>query len=254
MNILESLEKHIAGGFTNPCESHQGAHIMKTIGIEEYPFDIFCWDKYIDTEAFCPADDAVSQALDTSGMWESHVTELFDQIIHQPDDGIVIDIGAHVGWYACRAVRAGRDTFAVEANKNYVQLLQNNLDMWATDTGAEYQVCRGWVDELTAPFVYPLNVKVIKVDIEGNERFAFRTFETAFKDNTIDYAILEISPVFNAFYLDLIRALFFYGYQCFRIDQKGDHDEWTVDNMNEKLEEFPQVDCIFISPKAASLW
>lgn len=250
---LSRLKQHIEGGFVNPCQTHEGHHLMKIIGIEDYPFDIFCWDKYKDTKGYCPADDAVSQSIDVGGVWEAHVTKVFDQILSQESEGIVVDIGAHVGWYACRAVRAGYPTLAVEANNACISLLTENMDQWAKD-GTEYEICRGWIDDLVAPYIYRQKIHLMKIDIEGNEQFAFKIFEHAFGFQQVDYCIMEVSPVFNLSYEGLIRRILSMGYRCWRIDQQDNHNEWTEENFVNKLADYPQVDVVFKSPGAENLW
>ena len=73
-------------------------------------------------------DTAVSQELLLSGTWEEFETNLFKNNI-KPDD-IVIDIGAHIGYYtliAARLVGQKGKVYAFEPNPDTFQILKRNV-------------------------------------------------------------------------------------------------------------------------------
>lgn len=243
---LKRLQEHLSGGFANPCEAGHGVHHTKIVGLPNgEPFEIFDWTLYADTTGYCPADDAVSQSIDLGGGWEAHISEVANRVLQFGRPGVVLDIGAHVGWYASLAMRWGWPTLAVEANLDCCAVLERNLKFRPI---VPVYIAHGWIGEKSLPFHDDLQIQLLKADIEGNELYVYQVFAEHFHKHSIEYAIFEISPVFNNSYPELIGNLLNDGYRGFRIDQAGKHDEWTRDTVEEKLLEHPQIDMVFVAP------
>jgi FkbM family methyltransferase len=56
---------------------------------------------------------------------ERHMAELFAQAV--PAGGLVLDVGAHLGYFTLLAARAGADVIAVEPNPRTLELLRANV-------------------------------------------------------------------------------------------------------------------------------
>lgn len=73
-------------------------------------------------------DATISQELILSGKWEDFETEIFSQYIHPGD--IVVDIGAHIGWYtliAAKLVGKTGKVYSFEPDTTNFNLLTKNV-------------------------------------------------------------------------------------------------------------------------------
>ncbi len=74
-------------------------------------------------------DEVVSQELLLSGKWEEYETELFKKHINKGD--VVLDIGAHIGYYtliAARSVGNKGKVYAFEPDLKNFKLLKKNVE------------------------------------------------------------------------------------------------------------------------------
>lgn len=253
MNELDDLAAHIGeGGFTNPCEANHGEHATKNIYTGN-TMTVFDWQLYANTVGFCPGDDAISQQIEREGFWERHVSEMAMQILDQKNhgDSLFIDVGAQIGWYSVMALQRGWPTLAIEANDECARVLTMNAERHAG--GTPFALCQRWMGPTLHAYDGQTKIKLLKCDIEGSEEHAFHVFQNHFRAWMIDYAIMEISPVFNDSYPAMITELLDMGYTAYRIDQLHKHDRWTLENLEEKLAEFTQVDLVFTSPLAETV-
>ena len=75
---------------------------------------------------YCTAQDETSHSIASQGIWEGYETLAALEILTDPAGGIVVDLGAHVGWYTMLAASVGREVVAVESNPENVRLLERN--------------------------------------------------------------------------------------------------------------------------------
>lgn len=240
--LIQELETRFDGSFDNPCESnHELPHIHKNVEIEGRDFRIFDWEYYADTLGFCPADDEVSKAITVNGTWEPHITKLFDDLIAKPIPHIVVDIGSHVGWYSTRAIAAGYDVIAIEANAEYLNATRHNCDY-----SDNLHAVQGWVGRMVPLETEPFPIGLMKIDIEGNEIFAIEMFRPWFEQRLVKNLIMEVSPVFNDTYPVLIKTLLGFGYRAFNAEHLD--EEWTLENLGTNLAAIHQCDLLFVAP------
>ena len=72
-------------------------------------------------------DYAVSRAA-MFGTYEPSETKYFQNLIPQLDDGMIIDIGANIGWFTILFAQSSRDVIAIEPRPNNFYYLQKNIE------------------------------------------------------------------------------------------------------------------------------
>jgi hypothetical protein len=183
------------------------------------PLMVFRYDLYRGL-ANCLGNDVVSEGITTQGIWEGYETVLVLDILDRPSPGAyVMDIGSQLGWYSALA----RYRWPIIAIDNEGEALTLTWDNAHSLLGTPpFTVCQGWIDE-DAPII-PAKAEPIhfaKIDIEGNEVHAVRMLSDLFLAGKVDYALIEISPVFNDTYPDLVEWLADCEYGVFQIPPKG---------------------------------
>lgn len=143
---------------------------------------------------YCPGDDEVSRSVLLHGGWEGYETVTAMALL-VGGDGVVVDVGAHVGWYTMLAARAGYDVLAVEAAAETCAVLEANAA--ANGFAGRVRAVRGFVGSATAPVAPGQRIRLLKVDIEGLEWEAARVFEPALRAGDVDFALVELTPIFD---------------------------------------------------------
>ena len=72
-------------------------------------------------------DYAVSRAA-MFGTYEPSETKYFQNLIPQLDDGMIIDIGANIGWFTILFAQSSRDVIAIEPRPNNFYYLKKNIE------------------------------------------------------------------------------------------------------------------------------
>ncbi len=72
-------------------------------------------------------DYAVSRAA-MFGTYEPSETKYFINLIPHLDDGIIIDVGANIGWFTILFAQSSRDVIAIEPRPNNFYYLQKNVE------------------------------------------------------------------------------------------------------------------------------
>ena len=94
-----------------------------------------------------------------------------------------------------------------------------------------------------------------KIDIEGSEEWAIRMLDGCLASRSIDFLLVEISPVFNTSYEGIMRTLAECGYVGFTIPRRAgmvrDPLRWTlqqdsIDDINVFLAGLLQTDVLFV--------
>lgn len=187
---------------------------------QEFDLVIYDWEKYDGTPMYCSGNDSVSASIDTQGVWEGFESVLALAILRDGSrDGLVIDMGSHVGWYTMLASGAGYEVLAVDGDRENLDLLQ-----WSTELNGfeNVRTAHGWIGADT-PTLSPdgPNVRLLKADIEGAEDEALRICYPLFTAGKIEYAFLEISPEFSPHYPDTVQTIMDCGYDAYFIPDKG---------------------------------
>lgn len=214
---------------------------VDTIG--EYPWDLMVFDpQYRDIRGYCPGDDDISRTLAIYGIWEPAETTAFFKAL-QRSPGAVIDFGTHVGWYSLNAMRQGREVLAVECYGEHSAMLYESARSNYL-TGLLHQATH-WVDEDTPylPAEGAPQIALAKIDLEGNDIHAVRALTELMNAGNVANLLVEISPVFNDSYPDLVRMLVaHYGYSAAVVNPWR---SFSVPEIHAVTIASPQVEMIF---------
>ena len=181
-------------------------------------WDMRVWDtgRYMGQAGiYCTGQDETSHSITTQGIWEGYETLTALEILHA-GDGLVVDIGAQVGWYTMLAAVNGNPVVAVEADPENVRLLRMNTG------GLDVEVVHGWVGPASPTVESECRVRLIKADIEGLEREAVRVFRPMLEARRVDWLLLELTPSFPGSDVGgVVRALQDCGYGTWLVPTKG---------------------------------
>lgn len=198
----------------------------------ELALDVYEWERYDGFAGYCTGQDEFSHALQLGQVWEGYETLLALAILSRGDrHDVVLDFGAHLGWYACLAGKAGYDVVAFEADaENAARCVANAAVNGCSER--MHMLCT-WIDE-TSPTLRPdaERVRLLKSDVEGMEHQVTRVCMDLFAEQRIDFALLEMSPTFvrqerhagwDAFggYAGLGMLICSNGYEAFDVPSKG---------------------------------
>lgn len=211
----------------NVCEVGHSTHSSKLLETAYGPFYIWQWDRYQWQGAYCSGQDEVSKSIDINGYWEKADTDRMIQILDE-ESGTVVDFGTHIGWFAVQAARRGNRVIGIEADPENARLLKMNAELMPIESLA---VATMWAQDV-AETVPRQHIRFLKVDIEGAEREAIRITKPLWEDRLIDYALIEVSPIFEnresimaPSYAELVDELIGYGYEAAVLKNEGD---WVI--------------------------
>lgn len=233
MTWLEEVIEALSGGYENTCQTHD-SHDTKKLSVNLGPFSgvemhVYDWRQYANTLGYCSGDDEVSKSLDVNMSWEPYGLTIAAELVRRnAPDGMVVDLGAHVGCYSLVAAYEGRQVLAVDADPEHVKTLVTNCH--EPFDHLVYPV-RGWIgDETPEISVHSQRIRLLKIDIEGNEGEALRVFDPHLRGGLVDTVLMEVSPVFNDTYPGLAQRLVDYGYDAYLVPDMADValDEFTA--------------------------
>ena len=224
------------------CELHDShdtlTHLVDYNG-QKYIMFLYDWGKYLDpkSENWCPANDVISENIETYGFWEVYETMLFDQILATGGNNNFIDIGSQLGWYSLRAADKGFNVYSIEADKNSASLLKTS----SKKNGFNNIFVDNIIINKNSPKIKPKKTKLVKIDIEGNEQYALIMLEELFKKNKIEYAIFEFSTALNDSYPGILKKLNQYGYTryCIPVGDENWLNEYAKDPLGTLLKTKP---------------
>lgn len=179
----------------------------------------------VDGGLYCPARDAVSETILSHGIWEPRETILALDACGGPGWGYMLDIGAHIGWFAtAAAVGTGSDVVALDADGENLDLARRNASRNGVSHRESFGLCRftegsrlDWYE------VEPRRgVRLVKIDIEGAEPYAVNAVLDAIPVERIDHWLIEVSPVFHDGYPAMLCQLMDAGYAAFTLPPKGE--------------------------------
>ena len=175
-------------------------------------------------------DIHISYHIKTTGLWEPHIVEQFQNILRSNSGMGVIDIGANIGVYSLVAAHMGHKVVAVEPFLNNIHHFQQasqigNVEQYITllknavldkrgvfELGMDYRNQGGVIIDVnsenrqclskdcfqtTTIFlddlleVIKFKQAIMKIDIEGFEHLALRYSSRLFKEINIPYIIME---------------------------------------------------------------
>ncbi len=195
---------------------------------KQFPFAVLLPGDAPSDGGFDHGRDEISKSIRLQGVWECQETAVVLDVLSRTT-GLVLDFGAHVGWYTVLAGLFGHPVWAIEENQPTIEVLRKNLELNAVEAEVIVQSVND-VSELPS---LPSHVALMKSDLESQDCNAVRMCEDLFVSQSIDFALIEVSPIFTregrgsgCDYLELLERLIGYGYEVFLIPPKG----WVHNN------------------------
>lgn len=188
------------------------AHLARTFAMDVY-------DGYpVDGGPYCPAHDAVSATIVSHGIWEPRETILTLMVCDNEAPGMVVDLGAQIGWFSLLAASCGRDVLAIDADAENLRVLKES----ATANGWKITTSRKRLGPRTRPLLITddTHFRLAKLDIEGSEDQGIRFLWPAISEGRVDHLMMEVSPCFDAFYPELVERVVGAGYRAYTLPGK----------------------------------
>lgn len=195
-------------------KTHDRVSIFTVVADKEISLQVYDWEKYQGFNGYCTGQCDVSRTLLNTGRWEASETATILSILRGGNRAkLVIDIGAHIGWYSIIAAKLGYKVIAYEADAENCEVLGRNALL--NQVPQLITINHEWIGEDTIPREFPDTI-LAKMDIEGNEQYGVQLLSRLLEEKRADWLFLEISPVFNDSYGPLIAILENYGYRAYR--------------------------------------
>lgn len=217
------------------CQAKHKKHDRLLVDTQQGEMYVYDYDQYNGFNGYCTGQDDISRTLQNTGVWEPIETAIIKEILENGDrNASVIDFGTHIGWFTLMAAEAGYKVIGYEGDIENAETLLLNLKHHSVDD--QVTIRQKWI----SPELEPLemqDVELLKIDIEGSERFAIDACRDLFLQKKINHALIEISPTFNDTYPALVDFILSCGYKAFD----------TGKNMAEfdGLYNFPQTNFLF---------
>ena len=196
----------------------------------EFWMQLYDHEQYKGFAGYCPGQDDICLGIQQSGIWEGYETLVALQILHEGDrNHRVIDVGAQLGWYTLLAASFGYDVLAVEAHAETLHHLVESAERNGWRDLVEPVLA--WIGKDTPPAEWTGEYLLLKADIEGAEEHAVRWCRELFLERRLRYALLEISPCFNASYPALVEWILDCGYAAYMLPSKPEpyvRDAWAA--------------------------
>lgn len=192
------------------CQAGHKYHDRKMVPSIQGNFLIYDYEKYMDFPGYCMGQDDVSRTIGLYGKWSQDMYDFIEKILDKKDHGLFLDVGSHIGWFSRLAVSKGYSVIGFEGAPENIELARINVP-----TGIFENI---WFDKDTKPTNLMVYAQLLKMDIEGNERYGLVYFEKSFRNKRIDNAVIEITPVFNDSYPALIKQMQDWGYSVHNLD------------------------------------
>jgi hypothetical protein len=187
-----------------------------------FPLAIWQWEheEYAEMGVYCPAHDAVSRTIDELGIWEPAESILTLSILSRAhEDSLFVDFGAQIGWFCALACQARRDVVAFEADPQCMSIIRQNMLLNDWDEHVSYRQERVGPQASLVGFA-DRRIALAKIDIEGAEEHAVDLLWLSIEKGLVDHLLIEISPVFNDSYPDLVVRLLEAGYEAWVMPDK----------------------------------
>ncbi len=216
----------------NVCQLDHGLHDTILVETVQGPFHVFDPKYAVHPGLYCPGQDAVSDRLLTEGFWELHDSKPIADILDKGDRAkLVIDFGAHIGWYTIMAAKAGYRVLAIDADIENLRLLGENARLHGV--GDKVTVMHAWVAVAFTRDGLRSSVELVKVDLESNDRHAVNAC-WPFIDR-VENLFVEICPIWRDDYPELVDRLVGAGFSAFYPNgDRFDHD-YRLSQFNLRL-------------------
>ena len=218
-------------------------------------FEMYLWDQ---AQGGARRADALSDFVLQFGCWEGFETLLAMAVLDGGDRrGLVVDFGAHLGWYSLLAASFGYRTLALDEDAEQLEMLKESARLNALDGlivprklrvdvklgTLDFDALCGPTDELcaaevraseeaseegrgsdTAEGAAATAIAWMKLDIEGAEAEAMRASWSYFERRLVRAAHIEITPAWACWIdgqIDFLRRLAALGYELYDIPAPG---------------------------------
>lgn len=198
----------------------------------EFAMMVYDWPRYPDS-GYCPGHDAVSETIDTLGVWEPTEATLVLSALSASADRLVLDLGAHIGWFTLLALSCGQRVVAVDADSENLRLLSASLALNGWTGRAALHHARIGHDPLDL-LPGDSRASLVKMDLEGAEPDACDLLFPALAEQRVDHLLIEVSPVFHGGYPDLVLGLIDLGYVAYALPPKRT-PPWPLDTLPADL-------------------
>lgn len=211
------------------CQLGHATHDVVEVSTVQGRFKCFDVPKYAsDVAGWCPGRYNVSDRLMVEGHWEPHDSVAIEAILRAGDRSrLVIDFGANIGWYTIMAAKLGYDVWAIEGDLETLDVLRQNTALYRVEHLVE--ATHRWVSG-TSLFNTPREVELVKIDLEGMDRFAVEGC-WRFIDRIANFYV-EISPCWRDDYPALVDKLRGAGFSAFWPDNRPFDDDYSFGQFN----------------------
>lgn len=181
------------------CQRNHKTHRTQEVYTVLGKMTVYQWDLYKDKPLYCPGQDDISRTLINTGIWEKDLYSFVQNLLKAGNkDHLVIDIGCHIGWYSRMAIQAG---YTVDAYDG----CQSHLDVFIKNVPGTIPHHVQFDKYLTDKYPIRKPIEFVKIDIEGAEQYAIKYLTVALRN--VHNILMEVSPVFNDSYPELLRNL-----------------------------------------------
>tara|TARA_Y100000991_G_C21973257_1_gene350715 strand:- start:3082 stop:3825 length:744 start_codon:yes stop_codon:yes gene_type:complete len=199
----------------------------KTIDIilnnTEIKFEVFNYEYYkskYDDQKFTDESvglDIISFCIENDKCWEPFQTEITKEILNENKDGLFIDVGCQLGYYSSLSSLLNIKTISIDFCDYFLDLFRQTIE---TNNLKNITIINQEVNEDFKLFDYVNDndiITLIKIDIEGSEKFLIESIKEKLSKNLIKNIIIEISPKINNSYIELCKLLYKNGYLIYDI-------------------------------------
>lgn len=222
------------------CHAGHAAHEMRRVTavlrgqgiVHEYPaipsrfataldLDVYRYERYAGFRGYCTGQDESSHALSLGQVWEGYETLLALAILAAGDRSrVVLDFGAHLGWYSTLAAIWDYRVVAFEADGENAERCADNARL--NGVGHLVDVVHSWIGADTPALPADAEeVELLKSDLEGGEDHVERVCRDLFAAGRVRYALMEISPVLAGHYPETVRRIADAGYVAHDVPSKA---------------------------------
>lgn len=235
--------RNVEVDLSHPHGYHDYPQLPSDLAVR-FNMDIWDWRQYTTVTNYCPAHDAVSETIDTLGIWEPVETILALQVFSTAgEDAQFIDLGSQIGWFSHLAQAMDVEPVGFDADNDCVQLLRRQF---FSATQLRFGVEK--VPQIT------VDARLMKMDLEGAEGAAIDAFWPSISSGKVDHILMEVSPCFNNSYPDLLRLVVDQGYELYSLPPKRipPHDLYDPathlthiprNTISAFVDSFDQADC-----------
>lgn len=232
----------------NTCQAGHLNHNTLQVQTRVGPMEVFNWELYKDFAGYCTGQDDVSRTLINQGHWEPVESQIVRDVLMLGDRAMgIIDVGAHIGWYSIMAAKMNYAVMAFEGDAENCAVLKRNAKL--NHCADKISIYNWWIDASHPP-INPEDKHFVKMDIEGNERYAVAMFAPLLRHGGANYVLMEVSPIFKPGYPRVVAQMQEWGYEAYRLPDKPTAlRELLKSHKFDANWDFGQANFLFVGPR-----